>query len=222
MPASYKPSSIYYIFLNTCISGISFLFIVAFILNFWVTSSTVDSIYYTSWEVPTEDVALLLGTSKYTQEGNDNPFFKNRINAAALLYYKHKVKHLILSGDNSLSYYNEPQEMRKALIELGVPDSVITLDYAGFRTFDSVIRCQKIFGQNKVIIITQRFHLYRALFIANAINIQACGYAAEAVDSNIAISTLVREYFARCLVIVDLYIINKTPKFLGKKEYINL
>ncbi len=195
--------------------------VLAVILNIWVTSSTVKQIYYRSWEVPTEDVALILGTSKYTRDANNNPFFKNRINAAALLYYKKKVKHLILSGDNSLSYYNEPMDMRKALIKLGVPDSVITLDYAGFRTFDSVVRCQKIFGQSKVIIITQRFHLYRALFIANANDMIACGYAAEAVDSNIAFTTLIREYFARCLVVVDLFILNKTPKFLGKKESIN-
>lgn len=180
-----------------------------------------QQIFYRSWEVPTEDVALILGTSKFTRDGNKNPFFKNRINAAALLFYKKKVKHLILSGDNSLSYYNEPMDMRKALLELGVPDSVITLDYAGFRTFDSVVRCQKVFGQNKVIIITQRFHLHRALFIANSHNMIAYGYAAEAVDRNIAITTMVREYFARCLVVLDLFIFKKTPKFLGKKESIN-
>ena len=217
----YHPSSNINKFLNAIFSGVSFVLVVVIVLNIWVTSSTINQIYYRSWEVPTEDVALLLGTSKYTRDANHNPFFKNRINAAALLYYKKKVKHLILSGDNSLSYYNEPMDMRKALIDLGVPDSVITLDYAGFRTFDSVVRCQKVFGQSKVIIITQRFHLFRALFIANANDMVACGYAAEAVDSNIAFTTMVREYLARCLVVFDLFILKKTPKFLGKKENIN-
>ena len=218
----YKPSTFLYIFANAIYSGVSLLVVWTLILNMWVTSTTCEQIYHTTWEIPQEDVALLLGTSRFTQEGNINPFFRNRINAAALLYYKKKIKHLILSGDNSLSYYNEPQEMRKALLDLGLPDSVITLDYAGFRTYDSVIRCKKVFGQSNVVIITQRFHLHRALFIANAIDIKACGYAAEAVDRNIEFSTLVREYFARCLVIVDLYILKKTPKFLGKKENINL
>lgn len=219
---TYKPSSFFTIFTNTLYSGVSLAIVLAWVLNMWVTSTTRHQIYHTSWEIPQEDVALLLGTSKFTQEGNENPFFKNRINAAALLYYKKKVKHLILSGDNSLVYYNEPQEMRKALLDLGLPDSVITLDYAGFRTFDSVIRCKKVFGQNNVVIITQRFHLHRALFIANSMDMKAYGYAAEAVDRNIAFTTLVREYFARCLVVVDLYILKKTPKFLGKKEHINL
>ncbi len=217
---SYIPSTFFAKFLNALISGASFTITMVVVLNIWVTSSTMEQIFYRSWEVPTEDVALILGTSKFTREGNENPFFKNRINAAALLYYKKKVKHLILSGDNSLSYYNEPMDMRKALLDLGVPDSVITLDFAGFRTFDSVVRCQKVFGQNKVIIITQRFHLHRALFIANSNDMIAYGYAAEAVDRNIAITTMAREYFARCLVVLDLFIFKKTPKFLGKKESI--
>ena len=97
--------------MNALISGASFTLTMVVVFNIWVTSSTMEQIFYRSWEVPTEDVALILGTSKFTREGNENPFFKNRINAAALLYYKKKVKHLILSGDNSLSYYNEPMDM---------------------------------------------------------------------------------------------------------------
>lgn len=218
----YQKSSNIVIVLNAVLSGIGFILVCMIIANIWVVESTQKQIFFTPTEIPAEDVALILGTSKYTADGNENPFFRNRMYAAALLYYKKKVKHLILSGDNALSYYNEPSDMRKALMDLGVPDSVITLDYAGFRTFDSVVRCKKVFGQSKVIIVSQKFHLHRALFIANAINIKAYGYTAEAVERKINKATLLREYFARCLVILDLYFTNKSPKFLGKKENIPL
>ena len=101
--------------------------------------------------------------------GSPNPFFEKRIETAAELYRIGKIDHFILSGDNRSMYYNEPMAMLKALLKKGVPASAITLDYAGLRTLDSIVRCKQIFGQNKIIIITQPFHSYRALFISSSI-----------------------------------------------------
>jgi SanA protein len=141
--------------------------------------------------------------------------------AASKLYAAGKVEHFILSGDNSLSYYNEPQDMRKALLLQGIPDSAITPDYAGFRTFDSVVRSKKIFRQDSITIITQEFHAYRALFISNYYGIKAMAFATEPVPKGYSFMTHMREFLARCMAVIDLYILGKEPKFLGEQIDIN-
>ena len=190
--------------------------------NVIIVNSTQQNIYSTISGTPSKNIALILGTSKYTSSGHTNLFFKYRISAAADLYHLGKVKHIIVSGDNRVHNYNEPRQMRNGLIALGVPESAITLDYAGFRTLDSVVRCKKVFGQNEIVIISQRFHLERALFIANKYEINAVGFAALDPPENYSIKTQVREYFAKTKAVIDLYIINKNPKFLGKKEIIKI
>jgi SanA protein len=206
-------------FLLYTISGlVTFFLILILICNFWVIKSTESKIYTSVQVIPFNDVALILGTSKYFKNGNPNQFFNYRIEAAVKLYYYKKIRHIIVSGDNSLSYYNEPADMKKALIARGVPDSVITLDYAGFRTFDSVVRSKKIFNQRNITIITQRFHLYRAIFIGSFYEIDAVGFVADNTDEKKIFTIRVREYLARFLAVLDLYIFRKTPKFLGKKE----
>jgi len=190
--------------------------------NVIIVNSTKDSIYSNISSTPGKSVALILGTSKYTSRGNTNLFFKYRIVAAADLYHLGKVKHIIVSGDNRVKNYNEPKQMRNALIALGVPKSAITLDYAGFRTLDSVVRCKEVFGQSKFIIVSQRFHVERALFIANKYDIDAIGYAAQDPPQKYSVKTRIREYFAKTKAVIDLYIINKKPKFLGKKEIIKI
>jgi len=183
--------------------------------NFWVYFSTRNQVYTNFNKLPVNDVALVLGTSKYSRSGNANLFFKYRMEAAKKLYFTRKVKHIIASGDNSRSYYNEPQDMKKALIKRGIPLTSISLDYAGFRTFDSVVRSKKIFGQNRVTIITQNFHCYRALFIANYYGMNAVAYAAGGVPDGHSPYTRFREYIARCKAVLDLYILRNNPKFLG-------
>ena len=201
-----------------------FVIVVFFVLfsNIAIVQNTKEDIYTSVDATPTKDVALILGTSRYTSRGYTNLFFKYRIKAAVDLYNQGKVKHIIVSGDNSLQSYNEPREMLKALIALGVPDSVITLDFAGFRTLDSVVRCKKVFGQSKVIIVSQRFHIERALFIAEKYDLEAVGFAAQSPPERYSLSTHFREYFAKTKAVIDLYIIHKEPKFLGEKVKINL
>ena len=107
--------------------------------------------------------------------------------------------------------------MREALLKLGVPDSCIVLDYAGFRTLDSVVRCDEVFGEDSITIVSQEFHNQRALFIANKNNINAIAYNANDVYKNYSFKTRLREYFARVKCVLDIYIFHTSPKFLGEK-----
>ena len=168
--------------------------------------------------LPNSRVALVLGTSPNKISGGTNPYFSSRMEAAALLYKRGIVSHILVSGDNGSPYYNEPERMKKALMENhGIPLEAITLDYAGFRTLDSIVRCKKVFGQNEVIIVTQSFHSYRALFISDYYDMRAWAYVAPSTSYG-KMKVLVREYLARTLAVWDLYLIHREPKFLGKKE----
>jgi len=201
----------------------STLFLILFIVfsNWIIISSAKKSVYSTVSETPKGyKVALLLGTSRYTVRGTTNLYFKYRIKAAADLYRSGKIKHIIVSGDNRVENYNEPKQMQEALMALGVPESAITLDYAGFRTLDSVVRSKEVFGQSKIIIVSQRFHVERALFIARKYNIDAIGFSAQDPPEKYSLKTRIREVFAKTKAVIDLYVINKKHKFLGKKETI--
>lgn len=188
--------------------------------NIWIVKSTESNVYSELDELPDHRIALVLGTSHRSVGGGPNPFFQNRIEMAAKLYSMGKIDHFILSGDNSTKYYNEPEEMRKALIKKGVPASVITLDHAGLRTLDSVVRSKKIFGQNKILIITQPFHSYRALFISRYYDMDAVAMVAEDPDLEDTFKVRLREYLARTKAVLDLYIFKTDPRFLGEKEEI--
>ncbi|MBY0435603.1 MAG: YdcF family protein [Cyclobacteriaceae bacterium] len=190
--------------------------------NWWVVKSTEQRIFSDYALLPVNPVGLVLGTSSRLSNGLPNPFFDNRMRAAAELYKLGKVGHIIVSGDNRTRFYNEPVEMRKALMKLGVPESAITLDYAGLRTLDSVIRSKEIFGQDNITIITQPFHSYRALFISNYFHINAVALVAQEPDNEPAVQVYVREYFARAKAILDLYILKTTPRHLGEKEPITI
>ncbi|MEQ9304327.1 MAG: ElyC/SanA/YdcF family protein [Marinoscillum sp.] len=188
-------------------------------LNFWIVSTTQDRIYYNISEVPPKKVALLLGTSKRTIKGGTNKYFAERMKTAAELYHRGVVSHIIVSGDNQTVYYNEPRDMLNALKELGVPEGAVTMDYAGFRTLDSVVRSKEVFGQDELMIITQDFHCYRALFIADFHGIDAVAFSADNKDQ-LPWTLAVREIFARSNAVLDLYIFNRDPKFLGEEEKI--
>jgi SanA protein len=166
---------------------------------------------------PHNKVGLVLGTSKRLSNSLPNQYFYNRINAAVELYQADKIDRIIISGDNSTRYYNEPKDMKEALMEKGIPENVIYLDYAGFRTFDSVIRCKEIFGQDQITIISQKFHNARAVFIARHHQIEAIGYNADDVNKAAGFKTNLREILARVKLFIDLFVINQQPKFLGEK-----
>ena len=194
------------------------------IANLWVVISTNSQLYNEDEAVklPENNVALVLGTSNRLSDGAPNPYFDLRMERAADLYKMGKVKHILVSGDNSSPYYNEPKKMKEALTRMGVPENDITLDYAGLRTLDSIIRGKKIFGQEKFTIVTQKFHAYRALFISNYYDIEAVAMATDQLPEDISMMVQLREIMARPLAIWDLYIVKKGPKYLGKKEDVKI
>src|SRR3954469_12537817 len=106
--------------------------------SWWMVYSTSDRVFQDRKAIPANDVGLVLGTSPRLKSGNINWHFKVRMDAAAKLFRERKVQHLLVSGDNHILGYDEPTEMKDALVKLGVPETAITLDYAGFRTLDSV------------------------------------------------------------------------------------
>jgi len=200
--------------------AIALVFVFLISSNIWVWYATRERVYDKVDEVPQNDVALVLGTSRYTENGEDNPFFVYRIQTATLLYKKGKIKHIIVSGDNNTKYYNEPKEMRDALLDQGIPYRAITLDYAGFRTLDSIVRCKEIFGQNKILIITQKFHSYRAIFIGDFYDMETTAIAARNLPLSSSFKVEFRETLARSKAVLDLYVFQETPRIMGKKEII--
>ena len=135
-------------------------------ISYYVSKQTSEKIYTQVNKIPPNKVGLLLGTSKYLSSGHINLYYKYRIEAVTKLYRSGKIKFILISGDNGSKSYNEPELMKQDLIENGIPTSKIFLDYAGFRTLDSVLRAQKIFGQNSFTVISQEFHNERALYLA--------------------------------------------------------
>lgn len=172
-------------------------------------------------EVPVTPVALVFGCNK-TFQGRQNLYFKYRIEAAVALWKAGKVKCFIVSGDNHSHDYNEPEDMKDALVAAGVPAEKIVCDYAGLRTLDSVVRAKEIFGIEKVILISQKFHNERAAYLAESIGLEVVGLNAQSVTGPAARKTESREKLARVKMWLDVNILKTAPKFLGKKEELPL
>jgi len=193
------------------------LIIVAIWIADYVIEKSTDSLVYKDTSgIPKNKVGLLLGTSKYVDSGLLNLYFISRIEAAVKLYQAGKIEFIVISGDNSQKDYNEPLDMKNELVQKGIPEDKIYLDYAGFRTYDSVIRADKIFGQTSFTVISQDFHNRRAVYIAGKMGLKAIGFNAGDVDFYNGFKTKLREKFARVKVFIDLAV-NKEPKFLGQK-----
>lgn len=184
---------------------------VVLICNWWVVHNTKHQTYFDIQKLPANDIGLVLGTSKFVRTGKENLFFRYRMEATARLWKEGKVKYLILSGNNDSEYYNEPVDMQRALVKLGVPASIMTLDYAGYRTFDSVVRCKDVFNQEKITVISQNFHNARALYIGNHEGMEAIAFAAQDVPDGYSFRTLIREYLARPYAMLDVYVLRPQP-----------
>ena len=188
------------------------------ICNLVVKHQAKGKVYADVSEVPYRKVGLVLGTISIVN-GYQNRYYNYRMDAAAQLYFANKVSYLLLSGDNHVSHYNEPESMRRSLIERGVPDSVIYLDCAGFRTFDSMVRAKKVFAQNALTVISQEWHNERALFIAEHYDLDAIAFCAQDYTAGRKIywKNHLREALAKVKVVLDL-MVNKQPHFLGNIE----
>ena len=144
----------------------------------WWTDFTYSRHIHTVERVPPKRVALIFGAG-YWPDGTLSPILEDRVYTAVELYRLGKVQKLLMSGDNRFVNYNEPQQMRRYARQLGVPDEDIVLDYAGRRTYDSCYRARHIFGVTDVILVTQSYHLDRALFTADRLGLVAVGVAAD-------------------------------------------
>ncbi len=181
----------------------------------FVYFTTVDYQYKSLQKVPYNKVGVLLGTSKYMTQGGINPFYQNRIDAAVELFRSGKISFILVSGDNATLSYNEPIMIKHDLLKYGIPEKKIFLDFAGFRTFDSMIRAKKVFGLSQFTVISQNFHSQRAIFIARQNGVAAIAYHADAVGFWHGTQTYIRESFARVKAILDVFVLNTQPKFLG-------
>lgn len=167
--------------------------------------------------IPANRVGVLLGTSPIGRSGRPNRFYVYRIEACVALYQAGKIERILVSGDNSRTTYDEPTRIKEDLMAAGIPDSVIYLDYAGFRTLDSMVRAKEVFGLNTFTIISQPFHNERALFITNRKGIDAIAYNAQDVQvKRWQIRMTVREWLARTKAVLDIHT-GKQPYFLGEQ-----
>jgi SanA protein len=165
-------------------------------------------------KVPAVDVALVLGTAPIGPEGGPNRYFVYRLDAAAALYKAGKARHFIVSGTRA-GNYDEPTAMRAGLIERGVPAEAIYRDFDGDRTLDSIVRARRIYGQTRLVIVSQRFHLSRALFLALHQGIDAWGFEARDVDVPYSIFTELRRYPSALRAYWDVWM-NTSKGVLGK------
>ncbi|KIX20308.1 protein SanA [Flavobacterium sp. 316] len=192
------------------------LLIVISISNYTIQKNAKNKTYSNINSIQKNKVGLVLGTSKYLKSGALNLYFKYRIDATIELYKNNKIDFILISGDNGNEKYDEPTDFKNELISEGVPANKIFLDYAGFRTLDSILRAKLIFGLDQFTIISQQFHNERALYLANKNGINAIAYNAKDVSKRYGIKVKIREYFARTKVFLDIFFKVK-PKFLGSK-----
>lgn len=167
---------------------------------------------------PSEPVAIVFGAGLY-RNGSPTPVLRDRIETAADLYRAGKVEKLLMSGDNSTPNYNEPGAMRDFALDLGIPEEDIILDYAGRRTYDTCYRAREIFHLDSAILVTQSFHLPRALYTCNALGISAVGVSADLRQYRRFSRTFwnLRETVATTVALWEIYVSQPTP-ILGNPE----
>lgn len=164
--------------------------------------------------VPKTQVAVLLGIKK-------NVYYKASINAAAKLFVDDKVKAIIVSGDFSRKSYDEPNSMKSDLVALGIPEKFIVCDYVGFRTLDSIIHTDKIYGQSRFVLLSTQSQIERAVYIARKLGYTAFGLVTSQDNASLSIKDKVRELLARCKAVLDIWL-KTQPKYLGNPVTLEL
>ncbi len=201
MPRKRKRSIFFWLF------TLPLLLLVAFIVlcNLWIVGSTEKRVFGTVEEVAAAPVGLVLGTSKKVSPDILNLHFQNRLKAAAELIKSGRVEKLLVSGYRDSQYYDETRDMTKGLIEMGVSKGDILADDQGARTLDSLSRAKTVFGIEDVVIVSDDFHVNRALFIADHVGVNATALKSATVDRMDSRGVRVREFFARVKAVIDLY-----------------
>lgn len=203
-------------YLKTFTKLIVIVVIIVLLLDTSITYKAKNYVFDDINTIKKNRVGLVLGAGKYTSHGNINLYYKYRLDAAVNLFKSGKIEFILVSGDNSRKDYDEPSDFKNDLIKRGIPANKIVLDYAGFRTLDSVVRAKKIFGLTEVTIISQKFHNERALYLAKHFDINAIAYNAKDIKGRFGWKTNLREYLARTKAAIDI-LFSVSPKFLGKK-----
>lgn len=205
-------------FLRRLLLTLGILGVLGIILPRLVTTLHAMNRIYKTEDAPTKRVAIVFGAG-LRRDGTPTPILRDRVETAASLYFSGKVEKLLMSGDNSYLNYNEPESMRQYALSLGVPDEAIALDYAGRRTYDTCFRAKAIFEVNDALLVTQKFHLPRALFLCNALGMDALGVDATTPRRSWRGSTLIwntRELLATVGAFLDVYVTNPQPPVLGE------
>jgi SanA protein len=196
------------------IAAIAFLAASALLLslilvcNVWIITATKSRVFYDIASLPVHRDGLVLGTGRLMENGRPNRHFLRRVDAAAALYRAGKIQRLILSGDKA---HDEPTELKRALLDRGVPESALVLDNYGLRTLDSVVRARDVFHCGDLTIISERFHDFRALFLSRYYGINAVAYAPPDLPFRWMIKSTLRESLARVKAVLDLYILKTKP-----------
>ena len=186
--------------------------------NVWIVLRSRTRITGDPAGVPPAPVALVLGTSRNVGSGGINLHWRARMDAAAVLWKAGRVKRILVSGDNRRADYNEPRDMRDGLVERGVPAAAISLDYAGLRTLDSVIRAQEVFGVKDCVIVSDDFHLPRALWLADRRGMAVTGFQGNPVSWEDSGKTRIREWLARINAALEEWVLGTGARHYGKKQ----
>ena len=201
--------------------GIGILLVLGFAViaytNLLPTRVSEGRLFSDATAIPRHRVGLIFGCDNQI-DGRENLYFRYRIEAAVLLWKAGKVSCFLVSGDNRTKYYNEPEAMRQALVDRGVPADRIVADFAGLRTFDSVVRAKEIFGATDVVFVSQRFQNERAIYIAKAHGIDAVGFNARDVPGSGGYKTRLREVGARVKMWMDVNLLSTRPRVMGAAE----
>ena len=196
--------------------GLGLLIAVVAACNIWVLSSCSGRLYDNAETVPHKRVAVMLGTNPKTKTGKMNYFYKHRIDAAVKLYQNGKIDRILISGDNSSKTYSEPDAMKADLMAAGIPDSAIYLDFAGFSTYDSMVRGTEVFWLSEFMVFSHDFHNKRAVYIARQNGIDAIGFNVQnTLFRKWRIKMELREILARVKAVGEV-VMNKKPHFLGE------
>jgi SanA protein len=200
-------------FLRRLLFKLGILAVLGIVLPRLITNvHSLDRIYLRE-DAPQKRVAIVFGAG-LRRDGTPTPILRDRVETAASLYFSGKVEKLLMSGDNQFLTYNEPESMRQYALSLGIPDEAIVLDYAGQRTYDTCYRAKAIFEIDDALLVTQRFHLPRAIFLCNSLGLQALGVEANNTRRSWRGSMLIwntRELLATAAAFLDLYVTNPQP-----------
>lgn len=178
----------------------------------WTTSA---ALYYSIDKLPYTETALVLGTAKFTQKGGINHYFKYRMEAAELIFTHHKASHFIVSGAGKHpATLNEAEDMKASLMARGLPAMMIITDEEGYRTWDSLWRCLHHFNCKEVTVISQRFHVERAVFIGRRQGMHIIGFVSKNVQGKMVIKMFLRECLARVKCMMDCYLVYPEPLFI--------